>query len=186
MQLETFLLQPGGTMPNNQILPVLLYRQAIADEDGRAEAFEAQFAGNGWQDSWRNGVYDYHHYHTQAHEVLGIASGRARLIIGGPGALDIKVQGGDCLVLPAGTGHCRLSASPDFLVVGAYPPGQHADIKTDPATDRDLAAIRACALPDADPVDAGDGALKRFWHSRRMTGTTPSAGSVPNIGRDSS
>ena len=165
MKPQTFLLMPSGTMPNNQVLPVLLYRKAVHGDQDLVAAFETQFARNGWRGSWRNGVYDYHHYHTHAHEVLGIASGEARLMIGGPDALTLDVRAGDCLVLPAGTGHCRLSASRDFLVVGAYPPGQQADIKTGKASDHDLAAISACPLPENDPVDAGGGELRKRWHS---------------------
>ena len=163
MIVESFLLGPGPAVPNNPELPVIVYRQALGAGIDRATAFEATFARNGWQGSWRNGIYDYHHYHSRAHEVLGIARGRGRVMLGGPGGMDLAVAAGDCLLLPAGTGHCRLFASADFLVVGAYPPGQHADMQSQPATAALLRAIGDCPLPDRDPVDDPDAPLTRLW-----------------------
>lgn len=120
MDIETLLLRPNGFVPNNLALPVIVYRQALIDPEDLAAAFEADFAQNGWQHIWRSGIYNYHHYHTTAHEALGIAGGKARVALGGQGAQLVEVAAGDCLLLPAGTGHCRLSATADFLVIGAY------------------------------------------------------------------
>jgi uncharacterized protein YjlB len=163
MIVESHMLEAGPVIPNNPVLPVIVYRQAIRQEGDRAAAFEAAFARNGWQGTWRNGIYDYHHYHSGAHEVLGIARGTGRVLLGGPGGMEFAIAAGDCLVLPAGTGHCRLSASPDFLVIGAYPPGQHADMQVNAPTDAMLLAIRHCPLPERDPVDASEDTLTRLW-----------------------
>jgi uncharacterized protein YjlB len=166
MRIEDFLLTPSEGIPNNPALPVIVYHRALAGETELAKAFEARFLENGWQGCWRNGVYSYQHYHTHAHEVLGIARGEACLLIGGPDGRKIEVSAGDCLLLPAGTGHCRISADPDFLVIGAYPPGQEADIRTEPAREEDFAAIRAVALPKADPIEGRGGAASRLLASR--------------------
>ncbi|CDZ28757.1 cupin [Neorhizobium galegae] len=164
--IETILFEFSDWVPNNPDLPVLIYRNAIPAEGEMAPKFEERFQANGWQGIWRNGVFDYQHYHTGAHEVLGIAGGRARLLIGGPGGAELSVHAGDCLILPAGTGHRRIDASRDFLVVGAYPPGQDADIQTGPANQAQLDTIASLPLPKTDPVEGADGTLLRAWSRR--------------------
>jgi uncharacterized protein YjlB len=164
MRVEEFILGPSEWVPNNQKLPVLFYWAALAGPDATAE-FETQFSRNGWQGIWRNGVFGYHHYHTGAHEVLGIGKGSATLLIGGPTGRELKVSAGDCIVLPAGTGHKNLGAEADFEVVGAYPPGQHADIQTSSASPYQLQAIAKLPLPPSDPLRGADGDLVSAWRA---------------------
>lgn len=162
--LTHHLLQPHGSIPNNPRLPVLLYRQVLTGND-LEQQFKDAFKQNNWSGSWVNGVFSYHHYHSLSHEVLGIAKGSALLVLGGPGGEETAVKAGDMVVLPAGTGHCRQSASPDFSVVGAYPEGQeNYDICTEADDMQEKQKnISKVALPPTDPIGGKTGPLLRYW-----------------------
>jgi uncharacterized protein YjlB len=82
MRLETHTFDDDGRFPNS-VLPVLLYRGALAS-DARAADYEQLFTRHGWLGAWRDGIFDFHHFHSTAHEVLGIAAGRANVVLGGP------------------------------------------------------------------------------------------------------
>lgn len=167
MAVRTILILPfeeRGSIPNNPRFPALVYQQAFPpDQADLAATMEQRFADNGWPPAWRNGIYDFHHYHSKGHEVLGIAKGSAALALGGDGGRELVVHAGDVVLLPVGTGHRRLSAGSDFLVVGAYPPGQSGDILRDPPTVEARTAISRLARPPTDPVSGRDGPMVKHW-----------------------
>ena len=76
----------------------------------------------------------------------------------------LEVKAGDVAVLPAGTGHQRLSASADLLVVGAYPPfGTYDLCRSAEQHAEALRTIPQVPRPDKDPVHGGDGPLLKVW-----------------------
>jgi uncharacterized protein YjlB len=159
-----------GVIPNNPKLPFIAYRSpvSLADNFDPAAVFEELFARNGWRDSWRNGIYDYVHYHSRTHEVLGVARGHARVRFGGKRGKELRLKAGDVAILPAGTGHQRLAGSKDLLVVGAYPPtGRYDECRASAAEhDRAVTTIPKVALPRKDPVYGQEGPLTRLWRRR--------------------
>lgn len=158
---ETHGFSDDGRFPNSA-LPLLVHRAALPPDPA---AMERAFAANGWSNAWRDGIFDYHHFHSIAHEVLGIAAGEARVAFGGPSGREIALRAGDVVVIPAGVSHRNVGASADLLVVGAYPGGADYDIRRgDPAEHAAAArAASAVPLPDLDPVHGRDGALRRLW-----------------------
>lgn len=164
-EVEAYRFEDGGRIPNNPALPLLLYRAAIRPGEDAVARFEALFAANGWGGGWRDGIYAYHHFHSNAHEVLGIARGEARVRLGGEGGATVAVRAGDVIVIPAGVGHKNEGASDDLLVVGAYPGGRQPDLRTGEPGERSevLENIRKVPLPDADPIHGADGPLLQHW-----------------------
>jgi len=163
---EVVFLKDDGTYPNNDRLPVLVYARGLNLPPFDASlAVAALFNQHRWSGCWVSGVYAYPHYHSTAHEALGVVSGEARLRLGGDNDLRIGVRPGDLLILPAGVVHESLSASGDFAVVGAYPTGQRPDLCTGeagerPGVDRNIARV---PLPTHDPLLGEAGVLHRHW-----------------------
>jgi uncharacterized protein YjlB len=165
----TFIFEDDGLVPNNP-MPLLVYRRAIdVDDDHPEKTIEGLFGAHGWGQMWRNGVYDYLHYHATVHEALGVARGRARVRFGGDRGRAIEISAGDVAILPAGTGHQCISASDDFCVIGAYPPGpqMHVTRPTPENHAKALKTIPAVKLPTSDPVTGEDGALVKLWKENR-------------------
>jgi uncharacterized protein YjlB len=164
---QLFWFRDDGSTPNNPKLPFIHYRTPVRliEQRDTAAIFEELFAMNGWRDAWRDGVYDFLHFHTRTHEVLGIARGAVRTQFGGVHGRTIQLKAGDVAILPAGTGHKRLAASRDLLVVGAYPASGKYD-EPKPAEvehDKAVAAIAKVPVPAKDPVYGKEGPLLEHW-----------------------
>jgi uncharacterized protein YjlB len=166
-----FRFRDDGMIPNHPRWPVVVYRRAVRlprDLDPAA-VMEDIFESNGWDDSWRGEIYDYLHFHSRIHEVLGVARGSARVRLGGNRGRTFKVTAGDVIVLPAGTGHQSLAASRSFMVVGAYPPSGTYDECAPIPGDYALGVKRIgkVARPRRDPVFGAKGPLLKLWQAKR-------------------
>lgn len=161
---EMLRFSANGWVPNNPRLPVLFYRNVLKRAPAASTARIGQlFDATGWPPQWVAGIYDFHHYHSTAHEVLGVAAGHARVMLGGPDGHIVEIRAGDVVVLPVGTGHCNLGASDDFSVVGAYPPKAHWDICRAAPSRAALDRMATLSYPRQDPVYGDTGPLLRHW-----------------------
>ena len=162
MDPSAWSFDDDGAIPNSR-LPVLIYDDVAESRD--ADACEQLLARNGWLGAWRNGIYPFHHFHSTAHEVLGIVAGATTVMLGGPQGRELRVRRGQVLVLPAGTGHRNLGGDEQLLVVGAYPDGMDWDLRRgDPAEhDEVLVNIAQVPLPRTDPVSGTEKPLATLW-----------------------
>lgn len=117
-----------GLIPNTSIQhkPLTIYHSAFPASASVAQ-IEAHLRSIGvCVPQWRYTMYPTTHFHSTTHELLVIASGRARLLFGGeenPGRVAQDVQPGDAILVPAGVGHRLLEGEDGFEMVGAYPAG---------------------------------------------------------------
>jgi uncharacterized protein YjlB len=154
-----------GAFPNNKNLPLVILKSPLKDARIVPEQFEKIFSNHGWPAAWRNGLFDFHHYHSKAHEVLGVYAGWVRACFGGPQGEIMEAEKGDVIIIPAGVAHCNNGQSPDFKVVGAYPVGQPVDMMYGKPGERPQADINISqvGLPTADPVFGIAGLLIELW-----------------------
>jgi uncharacterized protein YjlB len=164
---KAVMFKDDGSIPNNPTLPMLYYRGAV-ELHGTAnpeEVIEALFKKNGWGEMWRNGIFPYVHYHSQIHEGMGIARGRAKVRFGGDNGRELDIKEGDVVVLPAGTGHQCLWASPDLMVIGTYPPEGRYDLCRGSKAEHAKAVLTIPKVPrpKSDPVFGVNGPLTELW-----------------------
>lgn len=161
-------LQAKAAMLNNSHLPVLIYRKVFDDKTANKDKqFQHYFTQNDWKGIWKDGLYDYDHFHSSSHEALGVASGTVEVQLGGEGGKTLTLEAGDLIVLPAGTGHKRVRGSENLVIIGAYPAGQENYDICRSRTDTSGAietAIAAVPLPQSDPLYGASGPLPQQWN----------------------
>jgi uncharacterized protein YjlB len=165
-KIQTLFIPDDGAFPNNGTLSLILMMQVFDPATKNlAGAIEKIFHGNAWGRSWRNGIFTFHHYHSTAHEVLGLYSGRVKAQFGGPDGPAATAEAGDVIIIPAGVSHKNIDQSSDFRCVGAYPAGQSPDMQYGKPGERPLADqnIRSVPLPKTDPVFGKNGPLIDKW-----------------------
>lgn len=164
------LLAEDGSFPNNGLLPLLHYRQAfqVSPEDD-VDIIKELLETNGWNNTWVDSIYDEHHYHSTAHEVLIALRGSARVQFGGPNGVALMFEKGDVVIIPAGVAHMKVEEADEFSCLGAYPDGQVYDMKYGKEGERPEADenIKAVPVPQNDPLYGNDGPLTKNWLSER-------------------
>lgn len=163
-----YYVSDDGVFPNNNALPVLFYKAILTlPFFFPARSIRNLFKDNGWSNSWKDSIYDYHHYHSITHEVLGVYKGKTKVQLGGEYGIELTLEKGDVIIIPAGVAHKNLTPKSGFKCVGAYPGGMDYDIKTGkqgerPETDE---KIKEVPIPGTDPVFGKEGELQRNWTS---------------------
>ena len=78
---QIYRFKDDGVVPNHPLWPLIIpcgpSSSTRAPFDYRSASIPRPylklFDSRGWGNSWRDGIYDYVHYHSSIHEVLGIA-----------------------------------------------------------------------------------------------------------------
>lgn len=164
--VSTHILDDDGLFPNNSRCPVIVYKGALhLHPAAEADAILKIFESNNWSNGWKDTIYDYDHYHSTTHEVLGVYCGTGDIHLGGPHGVTIELTRGDVLIIPAGVSHRNINSSHDFVCVGAYPEGQTYDMNYGKEEERITAMenIRQVPLPLTDPVYGNEGGLLELW-----------------------
>lgn len=153
----------------NSTFPILIYKEAIQlpffKKNAATVAKNILFKNN-WKNSWVNGIYNFHHFHSLVHECIIVLSGKVSVIFGGPGGRRIKLNRNDVVIIPAGVAHKCIDASLNFSCLGAYPEGKDFDIKTGIVSEFEYAIknIKRVPVPKLDPVFGTHGFIKRYWN----------------------
>ena len=165
-EVVTLQLNENGNFLNNPKIPVLLYKNAFDFENlDPVAVIEKVIKDNNWGGVWVNGIYNFQHYHSTAHEVLIVFEGWAEVQLGGPGNKNLRIDTGDVVILPAGTAHKRIDSGDNFAVVGAYPENQSWDMNYGKKNEKEMARINIdkVKLPKADPVFGENGKMFKYW-----------------------
>lgn len=168
MKVLQYYLKDDGVFPNNK-LPVILYKRAL-----KLPLFftgmqvRKLFQKHHWTNNWRNGIYTYHHYHSNTHEVMAVIKGQTTLLLGGDKGRKVKIEKGDVILIPAGVAHKNLGKEKDVICIGGYPQGKDFDMNYGregerPQTDKRIAKVK---IPRYDPVSGEQGPLHKVWRKK--------------------
>lgn len=170
MNIVRYILTEDGSFPNNGLLPLLVYQGAFQlSGENKTDTVKEILETNRWFDAWVDGIYDYHHYHSTAHEVLVTLQGSCRVQFGGPNGTTVNIDHGDVVIIPAGVAHKKIDDTNGFQCLGAYPEGQEYDMNygKPEELERALENIKKLPVPENDPLYGKDGPLLKNWLSEK-------------------
>lgn len=162
---QQFFCKDNDLFPNSR-LPVLLYKGVLGLPYFFAAAYiQSLFDKNNWSNSWKDGIFTYHHYHSVTHEVMGVYAGATTLLLGGDNGHLVKIEKGDVFIIPAGVAHRNLGRHHQVKCVGAYPDGRNYDMNYGrpgerPGTDENIARV---PLPSKDPLWGLQSGIPLIW-----------------------
>jgi uncharacterized protein YjlB len=165
-QPKEIYLKDDNIFPNSY-LPALLYKGVLELPFLFPGHHVADiFSKNNWTNSWKSGIFQYQHYHSVTHEVLGVYEGETTVLLGGENGTKVNLEKGDVLVIPAGVAHKNLEKEDQIKCVGAYPDGRNYDMNYGkagerPRTDKNISDV---PIPSTDPVLGTGEGLTKIWH----------------------
>ncbi|MBM6614797.1 cupin domain-containing protein [Desemzia sp. RIT804] len=164
---KVFDIKENKPYPNSS-LPVLFYPEAVkelANSKNNGEEVQLFLEKNGYTNGWIGGIFTYHHFHSNTHEVLVCISGEAQVQLGGPDREIYPFKMGDALLLPAGVAHKLIKATDDFQIVGAYPEGKEPDMQKGDTNNYEEMKINISRLgiPEYDPIEKTQGGVFEYW-----------------------
>lgn len=165
MKLLQYFLKDDGRFPNSR-LPVLIYKRAIKlPLLFRGRHVKNIFRQHHWTNNWRNGIYTYHHYHSNTHEVMAVIRGCTMLQLGGDHGMTVKIEKGDVILIPAGVAHKNMGREKDVICIGGYPRGKNYDMnygkkEERPASDQKIEKVKT---PGFDPVTGKKAPMHTVW-----------------------
>lgn len=163
MESQTIYLKAAPPFPNST-LPVILYKNAFSDE----ESFTRQIRSNGWVPDWYSaeGMFPYHHFHSDCHEIIAVLKGKLRGKVGGDNGVEVIMTPGDVIVLPAGVAHIGLAVTEDLWSVGGYPAGYAVhDFRLGDIAEYDncVSNVARVPTPARDPIGGLSGPITENW-----------------------
>ncbi len=158
MDIKYVRIGSDKPFPGSEI-DLRLYQAVFDKADTALDAkFRKRFTANGWSLPWINGIFNFHHFHAEAHEALGCARGWVIVQFGGPNGPEFKLEAGDAVLIPAGVAHKNIDHSPNYCILGSYPHNQQADLRPgDPDEWNEvLHLLSLLRLWDKDPVTGNE------------------------------
>jgi uncharacterized protein YjlB len=152
--------------------PTLVYRDAFQIQETEPEeqrlVIESVVRRHHWHLNWieDDAVFEYPHYHSTSHEVLMVLGRPGVIRVGGTRGMDLPVQAGYLIAIPAGVVHQRIEGGPGFIVAGLYPVEMTWDLLEE-GNPVHLATARKnipkVPLPQSDPLWGTHGPIMRHW-----------------------
>ena len=163
---DIFYFKDDGITPNSH-LPVLIYRGLFDPAyESCEEWLEEQFTLNGWSRTCHKPLFDFYHYHSNTHEVLGVCDGACYIQLADKNGVKTEITKGDVVLIPAGVGHFCVEHSKDFAVVAGYPDNVIPDVLRPSPENREkaLEKMNEITLPEFDPIlHDEEGGVQKFW-----------------------